>query len=1081
MINCDAVRELLADAGVEAVEVRPDIRSHLEGCPSCSRFLHKLQAIEIGLQNLPSEDMPDKVADAILQAVHADGQDAAPSERVSGRGSRTGYPLQTLGVAARQVLKLGWQQKWVVAGTMAVVMLAAGIGTYSLTPRYTALTVLEVRERAADLEAVLSSSSTSEGTIETEIGAIRSREIARRVIRDLNLHEDPEFNPNLRESSGLTRIGETGASLAPIVNAFLERLRVNERGQPGLITIRFESEDPEKAAAAANGVADFYIVAQLEAKFEATRRATTWLTERVEQLREDVSAKEQAIEDYRTRSGLLQGQARATLIDEQVRELNAQHVLEVARLAEAQARLRQANKLLNAPGGIASSVEALQSPLIRELRGRESLLERELAELSEEYGQRHPRLINAHAELRDLRAEIKRDVERIIQGLRNEVSVSEARAASLGAALRDIETEGADLSRSEVQLRALEREAKASRALLETLLEQARDAASQEGFQQVDASVVAYAAVPEDPSSPKTAKILGSALFGSLGLGLFLAFTLGGLKAKGRDRAKGHGTRPPLESPKPGRHPASLFGSPDADADRSSQFGWRPVWAVAAAIVLVVLVSGVGVFSFAPRFAAEIASWTGLDDGALATAQQDLAAAQERIAALEAELRADRKRIAEFQGKMLAAEHLLAQFRELAESRQAREEPSLMAEAGVQRPTLVQSEVQSSFPGADARVAGERIAELYESRRAAEIESARLRQELAAARQAQEVAQKETAAESEAQRRDLAAAQDKFAELDAEVRAAGARITTLDGELKTAKSESDRLGQELTAAQQAQGAALQESAAAAEAARKELSLALQVATAETARFRSNLRAAEREVASLAGELESAKWESAEFRRKLESTRKRIAALQLALTETTRTAKAASSGSTGTPDREPSGATRDRGTASQEATAGVLPQVPSASANEDYRLGTGDQLRITVFGHEDLSMESVNVDSAGRITLPLAGDLTVDSRTQKEVEEAIAAALSPRYLKNPVVSVEVLEHRDFYIIGEVADPGPYPYSGGMRVINAIAMAGGFTYRAVEDEFVIQRDGREIAASKDTPVRPGDVIEVEERFF
>lgn len=163
---------------------------------------------------------------------------------------------------------------------------------------------------------------------------------------------------------------------------------------------------------------------------------------------------------------------------------------------------------------------------------------------------------------------------------------------------------------------------------------------------------------------------------------------------------------------------------------------------------------------------------------------------------------------------------------------------------------------------------------------------------------------------------------------------------------------------------------------------------------------------------------------------------------------------------------------------------VLPQAPSqapASSEAAYRLGTGDQLRVTVFGHEDLSVETIEVDSGGRITLPLAGDVPVVGRTQKEVEQSIVEALSPEYLKNPVVSVEVLEHRDFYIIGEVAQPGPYPYSGGMRVINAVAMAGGFTYRAVVDDFVIQRDGQAIAAGKETPVYPGDVIEVDERFF
>lgn len=159
---------------------------------------------------------------------------------------------------------------------------------------------------------------------------------------------------------------------------------------------------------------------------------------------------------------------------------------------------------------------------------------------------------------------------------------------------------------------------------------------------------------------------------------------------------------------------------------------------------------------------------------------------------------------------------------------------------------------------------------------------------------------------------------------------------------------------------------------------------------------------------------------------------------------------------------------------------VLPESAPAGPAEEYRLGTGDGLRITVFGQEEISRE-VEVDSAGRITLPLIGDFVVVGRTLKDVEKMIVEALTPDYFKNPVVSVEVTEHRAFYIIGEVADPGPYPYSGGMRVINAVAMAGGFTYRAVEEEFVIQRDGRAIAARKETPVRPGDVIEVNERFF
>lgn len=162
-------------------------------------------------------------------------------------------------------------------------------------------------------------------------------------------------------------------------------------------------------------------------------------------------------------------------------------------------------------------------------------------------------------------------------------------------------------------------------------------------------------------------------------------------------------------------------------------------------------------------------------------------------------------------------------------------------------------------------------------------------------------------------------------------------------------------------------------------------------------------------------------------------------------------------------------------------AAVSPEVAPANQDDEYRLGTGDQLRITVFGHEDLSMEAVEVDSAGRLTLPLVGDLIVVDRTLKDVEQMIVEALSPDYLTNPVVSAEVLEYRDFFIIGEVATPGPYPYRGKMTVITAVALAGGFTYRADEDEFVISRSGQRIAAGKETLVLPGDVIEVAERFF
>jgi polysaccharide export outer membrane protein len=128
--------------------------------------------------------------------------------------------------------------------------------------------------------------------------------------------------------------------------------------------------------------------------------------------------------------------------------------------------------------------------------------------------------------------------------------------------------------------------------------------------------------------------------------------------------------------------------------------------------------------------------------------------------------------------------------------------------------------------------------------------------------------------------------------------------------------------------------------------------------------------------------------------------------------------------------------------------------PALGQENEYSLGTGDRLRINVFRQLNLSGE-FEVDSAGRITLPLVGDVLVVNRSLDDVRQLIVSALKPDYLKNPQVGVEVISYRPFYIIGEVANPGSYPYVGGMRAINAVAMAGGFTYRAKQKDLLLTR--------------------------
>lgn len=148
----------------------------------------------------------------------------------------------------------------------------------------------------------------------------------------------------------------------------------------------------------------------------------------------------------------------------------------------------------------------------------------------------------------------------------------------------------------------------------------------------------------------------------------------------------------------------------------------------------------------------------------------------------------------------------------------------------------------------------------------------------------------------------------------------------------------------------------------------------------------------------------------------------------------------------------------------------------------YTLGSGDRLRITVFGEERLSGE-FRVDGSGYISFPLIGEVQAKGTNMRELEKRIDEKLRDGYLVNPRISLEVLNYRPFYILGEVNDPGNYEYINGINLYNAIAMAGGYTNRARQNRAKITRSNDEKVEDADhsTIILPGDVIYIRERFF
>ncbi len=170
---------------------------------------------------------------------------------------------------------------------------------------------------------------------------------------------------------------------------------------------------------------------------------------------------------------------------------------------------------------------------------------------------------------------------------------------------------------------------------------------------------------------------------------------------------------------------------------------------------------------------------------------------------------------------------------------------------------------------------------------------------------------------------------------------------------------------------------------------------------------------------------------------------------------------------------------------QAAPAAPTSTPTIATANDtDYRLGSGDKVRVTVYGEPDLSGEFF-VTGSGLVSLPLVGEVKAAGLKVGEFQEAVQRALSDGYLKEPRVSAEVLGFRPFYILGEVTKPGTYPYTSGLTVLNAVATAGGYTYRADKKQVFIKRDGAttevKTVLSPSTTVAPGDTIRIGERFF
>jgi succinoglycan biosynthesis transport protein ExoP len=451
----------------------------------------------------------------------------------------------SLGTIARAI----WRNKRSIIGPTLVIAAAAYISVSMLTPRYKseARVLVEGREniflRPEVEKSMTERSSVDAETVTSQVQLILSRDLAREVIKELNLTESPEFNAALREFSPLSVLRTIGVLKDPmsmaleerVLAAYYDRLTAFAIDKSRVITIEFQSADPDLAARAANVIAEKYLSLQQVAKQDQARSAGQWLSGELEKLRGKVSEAEAKVEDYRAKSNLFVGSNNTSLVGQQLTELSSQVSAARAQKADAEARSRLIREALRT-GQALDSADLTNSELIRRLSEQRVTLRAQLAEQSSTLLPQHPRIKEMRAQVADLDQQIRAEGEKLVRSLESEANVAGARLEALSANLDQFKRQTASTSDQDVQLRALEREAKAQRELFESYLAKYREASARDSIAAApaDARIISRATVSNIPYFPKKVPIVLIAALGTFCLATAFVVTGALLSGEGR-------------------------------------------------------------------------------------------------------------------------------------------------------------------------------------------------------------------------------------------------------------------------------------------------------------------------------------------------------------------------------------------------------------------------------------------------------------------------------------------------------------------------------------------------------------------
>lgn len=442
--------------------------------------------------------------------------------------------------------------KWRILSLSLVITLLATLIVLSMVPIYQASSSLLIESEETNvisIEQVYGLDASKKEYLETQYEILKSRHIAAKVVDKLNLGEHPTFQkyfdqePTIIDSAKesiknlltflprqepmeLSEEALEEERKQKLVTIFAENLYISPVPNTQVVKISYTSESPALAAAISNTVADVYIENYLEAKFEMTSKATSWLNESLAGLREKLERSEQKLAEFYEREQLVDLDGVVGLAAEELQGLSEQLLEAENRLKQTQIIYNQVQGFNGDPADLADMPAVQNHPSIQNVKSAELEAQRNVSELSEVYGPKHQKMISAKAELASVKQTLINQVRSLISGINSEYRQAESQVNSLRISVDKAKDEYRKLTTLESKRKILQREVETNQQLYDSFFTRLQETNEVDGFETANARILDRAIIPSKPTKPKKSLILAATFILSIGFGMFVAIVL---------------------------------------------------------------------------------------------------------------------------------------------------------------------------------------------------------------------------------------------------------------------------------------------------------------------------------------------------------------------------------------------------------------------------------------------------------------------------------------------------------------------------------------------------------------------------